>query len=286
MYIHRVHRAYAKINLGLIVRNKRQDGFHNIETIFHTIDLFDEIGLKESSVVTVTSSDHAAPGGDVNIAHKAAVLLQRRCRTDRGATIHLEKRIPVGAGLGGGSSDAAAMLRELPAMWGMTLDDRTLQELALELGSDVPYFLGRGSAYATGRGERLEYFRLDVPYWILVCHPKIHISTAWAYAQVSPSSRQIDLRSIVIEGMSDPAILASRLTNDFEQVVFARYPAVGRVKEAMLQHGAVFALMSGSGSSVFGFFRNEDSLAEAEGFLASVQYPVFRTPPHFSSPSP
>jgi 4-diphosphocytidyl-2-C-methyl-D-erythritol kinase len=285
LYIQRVHRAYAKINLGLIVRDKRPDGFHNIETVFHTIDHFDEIELSESTAITVTSSDPDAPGGETNIAHRAAVLLQRRCGANRGATIHLRKRIPVGAGLGGGSADAAVVLRELPKVWSVSIDDRTLRDLALELGSDVPYFLGTGSALASGRGEQLEYFHLDVPFWVLLCHPKIHVSTAWAYANITASSRQTDLRSIVLEGMSHPAGLARNLTNDFETVVFRRYPEVRRVKEQMLQGGAVFALMSGSGSSVFGLFRDEDSLRKVEHILSSLHYPTSRTRPHFSPPA-
>ncbi|MDH3253276.1 MAG: 4-(cytidine 5'-diphospho)-2-C-methyl-D-erythritol kinase [Ignavibacteria bacterium] len=282
MYIQRVHRAYAKINLGLIIRSKRPDGFHNIETVFHTIDLFDEIELTESSAVTVTSSDPEAPGGDQNIAHKAIVLLQRHCATNRGATIHLHKHIPVGAGLGGGSSDAALVMREVPKIWDVDIDDQTLRDLALELGSDVPYFLGDGSALASGRGENLRYFRLDVPFWILLCNPGIHVSTAWAYAHVTASRHRVDLQSIVQEGMTDPALLAQNLTNDFETVVFQRYPEVRQLKEDMIQGGALFALMSGSGSSVFGLFPDEESLDRVDRIFTTRHYTTFRTRPNFS----
>lgn len=275
-------RAYAKINLGLQILDKRPDGYHNISTVFHRIDLYDELQFVPSPSIQVTSSSSAAPGDESNICHKAAILLQQHLGITDGVGINLRKNIPVGAGLGGGSSDAAIVLNELPKFWGKSVDEQTLQVLALQLGSDVPYFLKPGSAVGTGRGEILEYFSLEVPYFILLCNPNIHVATAWAYQNVKPSgsSHALDLKSVLMEGMKNPKRLES-LCNDFEPVVFQQFPEVAGVKKAMLEAGAVFALMSGSGSSVFGLFSSEaqatatSAAFQQKGYFASITGPGF-----------
>ena len=150
-----MHRAHAKINLGLRILGRRDDGYHDIETVFHRIALHDEIELETAPALTVESSDPAAPGGEETICHRAAGLLRERLGIERGASIRIRKNIPVGAGLGGGSADAALVLRELPRVWGLSATDETLRDLALQLGSDVPYFLGTGSALRTGGARGL-----------------------------------------------------------------------------------------------------------------------------------
>ena len=279
----RMLRAYAKINLGLLILEKRSDGYHNIETVFHKIDLFDEIEFSKSSTISVQSSSDAAPGDETNICYKAARLLQEYLGVNDGVRISIMKNIPVGAGLGGGSSDAATVLRELPKFWNQPVDEETLRKLALQLGSDVPFFLGNSSALGKGRGEALEYFDLDVPYSILLCNPNIHVSTVWAYKNITPnnSPRSKNLKDILLKGMQKPLQLVHGLRNDFEPIVFHEYPEVMRVKEAMLRGGAVFASMSGSGSSVHGFFSEADSAAEVSRLLKSRGYKTFLTRPHF-----
>jgi 4-diphosphocytidyl-2-C-methyl-D-erythritol kinase len=154
----------------------------------------------------------------------------------------------------------------------------------LRLGSDVSYFLADGSALATGRGEILHHFRLAVPYTILLCNPGIHIATPWAYGQVRPrEDRAVDLRSIVVRGMSDPSILRSELINDFEEPVFSAYPVIGALKEEMLRRGSVFASMSGSGSSVFGFFAGTTGAEEAAEAFRAQGYRTFVSPAFFGS---
>ena len=206
-------------------------------------------------------------------------------KIEEGVEISIRKSIPVGAGLGGGSSDAGVVLQELPNFWDMRVDDSTLRKIALKLGSDVPYFLGTGSALAKGRGEVLEYFKLDIPFSILLCTPNIHVSTAWAYQNVRPSkaSRPIDLKGVLLEGLKKPLHLVNGLRNDFEPVVFRDYPEIMRVKEAMMRGGAEFALMSGSGSSVFGLFSRLDYAKEVEHNLGSQGYRTFITKPHFAA---
>ena len=204
-----MHRAYAKINLGLRILDRRPDGYHNIETVFHRIALHDEVELETAGEIEVTSSDPAAPGGEKNICYATTRLLQNRLGEPAGARIHIRKAIPVGAGLGGGSADAALVLRELPRLWGVDVTEDTLRDLALELGSDVPYFLEPGSALARGRGEQLVYTRLEIPYTILLCYPNIQVSTAWAYSRATPSGtgKGPDLLAVVRQGIKEPALL-------------------------------------------------------------------------------
>ncbi len=278
-----VYRAYAKINIGLRILEKRPDGFHNIETVFHRIALFDEIELRPASWITVSSTDPAAPDGEQNLCFRAAQSLQRHLRCTEGVEIKIQKNVPVRAGLGGGSADAGLALRELPKLWGLTVDESQLSSLALNLGSDVSYFLRRGSAYATGRGEVLEYFDLDVPYTILLCIPGIAISSAWAYRQVSPRGcrHPHDLRTVVTVGMKDPSRLREEALNDFEPAAFSAYPALLEIKETMYGLGAAFASMSGSGSSMFGMFSSTPDAEKVSRHLAGKGYHSAITPSHF-----
>jgi 4-diphosphocytidyl-2-C-methyl-D-erythritol kinase len=277
-------RAYAKINLGLLVTGKRPDGFHEIVTVFHRVDLCDEITLRSAPVITVRSTNPHVPDGEDNICHRAAVLLRDEFRVDAGMDCMIVKKIPVGAGLGGGSADGAAVLRTVPALWGISPDEATLRSIAVRLGSDVPYFLGDGSAMATGRGEILDYFRLVVPYAILLCSPGIHVATSWAYAQIRPRGRRApDLRSILKRGMSDPSVLRSELINDFEDPVIIAHPVIGHLKQDMLRQGAVFASMSGSGSCVFGFFDGVVAAEEASEVFRAQGFRTFLTPAFFGS---
>lgn len=276
-------RAYAKINIGLLIRNRRSDGFHEIETVFHRIDLFDDLLLEPSDSITVRSSSPDAPSDETNLCHRAARLLREELGCSFGVSISLTKRIPAGAGLGGGSSDAAAVLRELPGLWGRKIDERRLDALASQLGSDVSFFLRDGSAVAAGRGEQLEYFPLKVPYTVLLCTPAIHVSTAWAYSRVLPEPGRVlpGLRESVVAGMREPALLRSTVTNDLEKPVFRHYPEIATIKEMLLEHGAIFALMSGSGSSVYGLFDTQLAAHAAGREIAAGGCSIAFTAPGF-----
>lgn len=277
-------RAYAKINLGLMVMGRRPDGYHDIATIFHRIDLFDEITLSAAADIRVDSTDPAAPGDSSNTCFTAARLLQERLGETAGVRCRVSKRIPVGAGLGGGSSDAATLLCGLPALWGRAVDGATLRDLAIAVGSDVPYFLSSGSAFATGRGEILEYFALDLPFAICVCYPNVPVATSWAYAQVQPRSGSSgDLRSALEEGIQTPALLQGSLVNDFEDAVTARYPEIAQVKASFRTSGSVFASMSGTGSSVYGFFPDLQTALDAARACRARGYRAFVTPPGFTA---
>jgi len=270
--------AHAKINLGLRVLHKRDDGYHNIETVFHRIRLADEVHLSAADEITMTCDVPEIPTDGRNLCMQAALELRAHSATSAGAAIHLTKRIPAGGGLGGGSSDAAATLLGLRRLWNLSVSDKDLRAIALRLGSDVPYFLNAGTAYATGRGEELEYFRLELPYWIVVAFPGIFVSTPWAYANLEipirkdPSSLKEALSAYIL----DAGQLRTCLTNDFEPVVFPRHPEIGRLKKTFYDKSAVFAQMSGSGSAVYAFFDTENSAREISG---SLGIPVSITPP-------
>jgi 4-diphosphocytidyl-2-C-methyl-D-erythritol kinase len=277
--------AHAKINLGLRVLRKRPDGFHDIETVFFRIALADHIRLSEAPGISIACDSPNVGPPDQNLCMRAAVLLQQELKPSTGVTITLQKQIPVGAGLGGGSSDAATILRQLPAFWNTAVSPTTLERLALKLGSDVPFFLGDTAAFARGRGELLEYFALSLPYAIVVCYPNVHVSTAWAYGHTAFSRQEDlpDLRAVIRDGTHDPSVLRDHLANDFEPAVIAAYPVIGEIKRFMREAGAQVALMSGSGSSVFGLFDDPPAAENASAALRSRGYRTSLTPPHFQA---
>lgn len=276
--------AHAKINLGLHILRKRADGYHDIETVFHRVNNFDTVTVERttSGRIAIRCTHPEIPTDESNLCHKAAKLFYSETDHRPGLSISIEKQIPVGAGLGGGSSDAAAVLRACNLLHGYPLSDNTLGVIASQIGSDVPYFLHPDSAYATGRGEILDYFRLELPYWIVLVYPGIHIDTKWAYQSSTPnrSARHLNIRSLVQENLLQPRAWVNALRNDFEPVVFREYPVIMRVKEALLKAGADFALLSGSGSSVFGLFQDEVYAREIADSLSNT-YEVWLTPPFF-----
>jgi 4-diphosphocytidyl-2-C-methyl-D-erythritol kinase len=275
-------RAYAKINIGLNVLGKRSDGYHDLETVFHEIDCFDEIELERNEKVAMTADSILVPIDGTNLCLKAAILLQQEKHVHQGVMIHLKKNIPIGAGLGGGSSDAAAVLRGLNQFWELRLSNSQLRSLAVQIGADVPFFIDGGTAYATGRGEIIEPFSLPMPFWIAVVTPPLHISTAWAYNHLVPkrNGKVSELHTKLVKQLSNPKKLASAIQNDFEPLVFQTYPELNRVKEKLNESGAVFSLMSGSGSSIYGFFENEKVAVDAissfpKNYQTSITAPTF-----------
>jgi 4-diphosphocytidyl-2-C-methyl-D-erythritol kinase len=277
-------RAYAKINLGLRILRKREDGYHDIETVFHRINWFDEMTFAPTPSIVLHSSDTSVPTDERNLCVRTALLLQQHAKVNQGASIVLKKNIPIGAGLGGGSADAAATLLALNALWQLNISSEILRSFALQLGSDVPYFLKEGTAYATGRGEILEYFNVRMPYWIVVVYPNIQSSTAWAYQHVEiPNPRpQIPLIESITRYIDHPEKLSGHVTNDFEPLITRTHNEIARVKQALLDAGAVFAQMSGSGSSVYGLF-NDEGQAKAIAKKFDGTYPTSITPPNFTA---
>jgi 4-diphosphocytidyl-2-C-methyl-D-erythritol kinase len=279
-------RAYAKINFGLYVLRRREDGYHDIATVFHRINLYDSLAFEDADEIALRSTSADIPLGEDNLCWRCARALWQALGTDRGVTITLDKAIPVGAGLGGGSSDAAATLKALPRLWGVPASPALLHEIALSVGSDVPYFLHDGSAIGCGRGEQLEYFTLRLPYAVLVCNPGIHVATGWAYRQVHGDLNRTvpDLKQAMLE-WSTPGAQATVLANDFEGPVFQEFPLIGALKQEILDAGARMALMSGSGSTVFGLFEDPARAAilaeqfRARGLTVSLTGPLFTPEP-------
>jgi 4-diphosphocytidyl-2-C-methyl-D-erythritol kinase len=247
--------------LALEVLGKRDDGYHEIATVLQAVDLFDRLTVDPAETLSLESDDPELPTDDGNLVMRAARLLQKAAGVDRGARLRLQKRIPVAAGLGGGSSDAAAALTGLNRLWGLRWPRPRLQELAVELGMDVPFFLGTGRAVARGRGEQLATLPGGGGYALVLVNPRTPLSTREVYGRVPPGWHEEPTGTDrVIEALRrrNPGVLAAALTNNLERVVEPVLPVIGRMKAALLAAGALGAIMSGSGPTVFGLARSLD----------------------------
>lgn len=278
-------KAFAKINLGLLITAKRQDGYHTLETIFAPINWYDTIEFSDSDTISMSCSNINLPVDDNNLCIKAARSLQQFASVRKGIAMKLLKQVPFGAGLGGGSSDAATVLRVLNELWEINASSIELHTLAVKLGADVPYFLSmKGLAYAIGIGDELDDLRLTLPYYILTAFPEEHIATVWAYKNFYPrfDRESPDLKKLLTEiclsGKKEDFVA---FENDFESAVFDHFPAVRNVKSTMLEAGSLFSSLSGSGSAVFGLFEREHEAREAMMRLPET-YLTSLTPPGFS----
>ena len=249
--------SFAKINLSIHLLGKRPDGYHEIVTLMETVDLADDVEVSgQEGGTTVTCSDPAVPVDERNLAHRAADLVRDRYGLEgRGVRVHIEKRIPVAAGLAGGSGNAAAMLHGLNALWSLGLGEEDLMGLAAELGSDVPFCLYGGVAVASGRGEKVAW--LDAAgsrHYVLVC-PPLEVASGWAYGrsklELTKDGSCINLVSSVMQA-GDVDRLASCLHNDLEPAVRAAFPEIERARGLLADAGLKGVLMSGSGPAVFG----------------------------------
>jgi 4-diphosphocytidyl-2-C-methyl-D-erythritol kinase len=256
-----VLRTSAKVNLALEVLGKRGDGYHEIATVLQAVDLSDRLKLETADTLSLHTDDPDLPTDDGNLVMRAARLLQKAAGIEAGARIQLAKRIPVAAGLGGGSSDAAATLWGLSRLWRLGWPKARLQELAVELGMDVPFFLGSGRAVARGRGERLAALPGGGGYALVLVNPRVPLSTREVYGRVpagwraEPTGTERVIEALRTRNVSK---IAAALTNNLESVVEPVLPVIGRMKAALLAAGALGAIMSGSGPTVFGVARSLD----------------------------
>lgn len=248
-------KAPAKINLGLFVTKKREDGFHNIETIFYPLKIYDELIFSFAPEFSFNCENNSIGSMEDNLVVKAAKLLELKTGKKFHISIQLNKNIPTGAGLGGGSSDAASTIKFLNEVFLTNLNYNELTELALNLGSDVPFFINPLPSFGKERGEILEQVNLEINKPILIINPAIHISTKWAYENIKPKHAPYNLKELVNESDIFGA-LREKVKNDFEIPVFEKYPEIKLIKEKMYEFGAEFSLMSGSGSTVFGIFNS------------------------------
>ena len=250
----------AKVNLGLRVLRKRPDGFHDVETILQAIDLRDDIDITRlpGKTIEVLCDHPEVPSGPENLAHRAARTLQEETSRGEGCRIVIRKRIPPAAGLGGGSSNAAATLLGLNQLWNISLSDHQLVDMAARLGSDVPFFLQGGTALAQGRGEILTPLRMRADFCLVLVKPDLSISTAWAYGQMkiplTSNSKIVKLNSL--KGIDRLDQLLSLLDNDLERAVGEVTPLIAEIKSVLLSKGAIGAAMSGSGSAVYGIVKD------------------------------
>ena len=256
-----VLRTSAKVNLALEVLGKRGDGYHEIATVLQAVDLCDRLAMEAADTLSLETDDPDLPADDGNLVMRAARLLQKAAGVQTGARLRLTKRIPVAGGLGGGSSDAAAALLGLSRLWGLGWPKARLRELAVELGMDVPFFLGAGRAVATGRGEQLAALPAGGGYALVLVNPRVALSTREVYGQVPAGWRAEPIGTErVIEALRTRNVgkVAAALTNNLESVVEPALPVIGRMKAALLAAGALGAIMSGSGPTVFGMARSLD----------------------------
>ncbi|MFD0717122.1 4-(cytidine 5'-diphospho)-2-C-methyl-D-erythritol kinase [Paenibacillus sp. GCM10027626] len=255
-------KAPAKINLMLDVLRKREDGFHEVEMIMTMVDLADRLEMEELPRDSIMISSQAGyiPLDEKNLAFQAAKLIKERYDVRRGVYIHLDKKIPVAAGLAGGSSDAAATLRGLNRLWDLGISQQELAELGAELGSDVPFCVTGGTALATGRGELLQPIDNPPQCWVVLAKPPINVSTADVYGRFNVAAlREHPSAADMIKAIADHSFSAvcSQLGNVLESVTLQLYPEVRQLKESMHRLGADGVLMSGSGPTVFGLVSKE-----------------------------
>jgi 4-diphosphocytidyl-2-C-methyl-D-erythritol kinase len=260
----------AKINLFLRILDQRQDGYHDIETVMLPLDFGDQITLELANKgVTLECNDPRLPTDDTNLALQAANLLAKYSGARHGAKISLFKRTPLAAGLGGGSSNAAMVLKSLSKLWQLDVSQEVLGEIAAKMGSDINFFLFGGAALCSGRGELVKPIRCKLSAAILLVKPGFGIPTKWAYDCWSRSATRLTVRppevSLMLRALADDDLLGvSRcLFNSLETSSVYKFPVLRLLKEAMQAGGAIGALMSGSGGTVFGLFADANSANES-----------------------
>ena len=281
------YRSYAKINLYLDVINHRRDGYHNIETIFQTVTLADELTFEEQAQhISMTCSSSELDTGEGNLVYRAAMLLRRRTGCRLGARIHLEKRIPVAAGLAGGSGNAAAALVALNVLWDLRLSPARLRAFALELGSDVPYCLQGGTAAATRRGEELAALPpISGDLWFVLAHPEIAVSASHTYnhpllgcsAERPFAGRTASFRRAI--RMLESGDLACMVFNRMETPVFHEHPHLAAMKARLIELGCLAAAMSGSGPTLFGVCPDRRTAARIAEMLSDMRTSVVTPAP-------
>lgn len=261
----------CKINLGLWILRKREDGFHDLETVFYPIPLQDALEVIHHPA-PFTDIEFATTGLKVdgtlsdNICVKAYHLLKNDFPQLPPIKMHLHKTIPLGAGLGGGSADGAFTLLLLNKKFNLGISEEQLISYALQLGSDCPFFIKNKPVYATSRGEKMDDIELDLSsYKFVLVNPGIHVSTGWAFSHITPTAERESLKEIIGLPVEE---WKEKLTNDFEEPVMEKHPEIAEIKNTLWQQGAVYVAMTGSGSTMYGIFPRETE-------------PSFSFPPHY-----
>lgn len=265
--INKIDKIYsnAKINLALRITDRLDNGYHTISTLFQEIDFHDTIEIKESTKFGFSSNNATLPDDSSNLCVVAYEMMKPFRKNNQEYQIHLAKRIPMGAGLGGGSSNAAAILKFLNEKWEINKSKAELEEIGLKLGCDVPFFIVGGTQGGDNLGEELIQLDFPLDYHVLLVIPKIHISTAWAYNSFSLTDRKNRYKFACL--LNDNEIQWQLFENIFENVVFQLYPEIGKIKEQLNNSGAVYSGLSGSGSTMVGIFYEKELLLKAQASL-------------------
>ena len=266
-------KSRAKINLSIDVLGKRQDGYHLVEMIMQTIDLYDliEINEKDNDQITIKSTSDEIPLDCNNLVYKAANLIKKTFNINKGVEIHIKKNIPVAAGMAGGSSNAAAVLVGLNKLWNLNLSNQQLEKIGLKLGADVPFCINGGAVLASGIGEELTPIKgLTKDVCILVCKPDLFVSTKEVYECID--SKDIEKRpnnKFLIECLKneDTRQLAENMFNVLEGVTMDKHPVIQQIKDIMTNNRALGAMMSGSGPTVFGLYENREDAVKCKAIL-------------------
>lgn len=265
-------KALAKINLSLDVVRRREDGYHEVRMIMQTINLYDKISIKKSATpgIQMTTNSSFLPTDENNLVYKAAKLLMEEFKIEEGVEIHLQKFIPVAAGMAGGSSDAAAVLYGVNKLFNLKLSKKALMERGVKIGADVPYCIMRGTALAEGIGEKLTPLNPAPQCFVLIAKPNISVSTKFVYDNLHANELK---EHPDIDGMIDAineknlSAVAEKMGNVLETVTIKEYPVIEEIKDIMKEQGAVNAMMSGSGPTVFGLFETKEKAEEAYSAL-------------------
>ena len=267
--------SYAKINLYLKIGKRLSSGYHNIQSVMQRIELSDNMTIEplhEDKIIV--KSTHPELSSEENLAYKAALLLKKKYKVRQGARLHLEKNIPLQSGLGGGSSNAAKTILSLNKLWGLKLKEKQLIELAMQLGSDVPFFIGENAAVVGGIGDKIKWIKKSFSINIVLINPGFRASTKWAYSAFDRQKPKIKTKANIknlVKSIERKDIkgIADNLHNDFEQVVTKKYKVINEIKTNLLRNDALNAIVSGSGPTVFAVF---NSIYEAREAFFKIQY--------------
>jgi 4-diphosphocytidyl-2-C-methyl-D-erythritol kinase len=276
----RIEKAFAKINLGLNIIGKRSDGYHEICSLVQTVNLSDRLSFRPANSTFVSCSDPLVPSDEQNLIDKSLDLFYRNVDLPRKHfCVNLEKAIPIGAGLGGGSTDAAATLRYLNDLHGQPFDVKGLQTLAAELGSDIPFLVEGGTAILRGRGEKIDTIMWPHKVYYTLVYPDVAVSTSWAYGQIGSDLTEnrpyINILSSLSGGYFDLWELLNVLENDFLPIVENAYPIVATIRSRLESAGALMASLSGSGSTIYGLFDDRNAALKACDELRDRGYRSF-----------
>ncbi|MCR5677754.1 MAG: 4-(cytidine 5'-diphospho)-2-C-methyl-D-erythritol kinase [Agathobacter sp.] len=268
-------KALAKINLGLDVLRRREDGYHEVSMIMQTIDLYDNLTMEKTGEpeITIRTNWNFVPVNQDNLVYRAIAMLREEFQIKEGVCVSLQKRIPVAAGLAGGSSDCAAALYGMNRLFQLHLSKEELMERGARLGADVPYCILRGTALAEGIGEKLTVLDPMVECYVVIAKPPISVSTKWVYEhlKLDADMKHPDIKKQVEDiRRGDLEAICADMGNVLQDVTIPEYPVIGTIKDKMMEYGAVGSMMSGSGPTVFGIFTNAGQARKAKAAIKAA----------------